>query len=250
MGYQNTTLTQLLQRLSERTEFQPFWTSDQARRAINEGLRLWSLITGTWQTAFASTTVPNDPYQVITGTLVKGTRVTINGQRLYQSSLFALDRSIRNWEGTTTATAGAPTRPMYWAPVGLTEIAIYPADATVLGSPLIVDGVRDATLLVNAGDFLDLGDEEINTLLGYALHVLSFYKGAEALARTRPLFVAFFHAAAKRNAVFAASNLYRKVVGVDWTRYDRPMETSSVQTDAALQAIGSGSTGPGAGGGT
>lgn len=248
MPYQTITLTQLLARLAERYESQPFWTSDQARRAINEGLRIWSLVTGTWQTAFASTTVPNDPYQVVSGTMVKGTRVTINGQRLYLSSIYAFDHSIRNWEGTTTATAGAPSRPMYWAPVGLTEIAIYPADATVLGLPLVVDGVRQSPILVNGGDFLDLGDEEINTLLGYALHVLAFYKGAEALAKTRPLYVAFIHAAAKRNAVFAASNLYRKMVGVDWTRYDRPMEITTTQTEPALAAIGAGSTGPGSGG--
>lgn len=245
MAYQNITLTQLLTRLSARYEGQPFWTSDQARRAINEGLRIWSLITGYWQTAFSGTTVPNDPYQVPVGigTLLKATRVTIGGQRLFQTSLYGLDHSVRNWEGTTTQTAGAPTRPTMWAPVGLTAIAIYPADATVLGSAIVIDGVRNAPILVNGGDFLDMGDEEINTLLGYALHVLAFYKGAEALAKTRPLYVAFFKAAALKNTVFAASDLYRQTTGRDWTRLAQPMAVATSDAAAVValtKADGSG----------
>lgn len=241
MSYQTTTLTTLLQRLATRYESQPFWTQDQAVRAINEALRIWSLITGTWQGANALSTIPNDPYLVVGGTLTKATRVAVNGQYLYQTSLVGLDNSVNNWEGTTTATAGAPSRPTMWAPVGLTEIAIYPADATVLGSPCVVDGIRSTTILVNGGDFLDLGDEEINTLLGYALHVLSFYKGAEALKQTRPLLVAFLQAAIKRNSVFAAGDLFRKIVGKDFTRFYAPMEQASgPQQDAALASIGGG----------
>ncbi len=247
MAYQSTTLTTLLARLATRYDGQPFWTADQARRAINEGLRVWSLITGTWQGANNLTTIPNDPYLVVAGTLTKATRVAVNGQYLYQTSILGLDRSTPNWEGTTTATSGAPSRPTMWAPVGLTEIAIYPADATVLGSPCVVDGVRSTTILVNGGDFLDLGDEEINTLLGYALHVLSFYKGAEALKMTRPLMVAFLQAAIKRNAIFAAGDAYRKIVGKDWTRYIDPMEQGTApQQDAALAALGGGDAGGGA----
>lgn len=243
MAYQSTTLATLLARLATRYEGAPFWTADQARRAINEGLRVWSLITGTWQSASAAglRTIPNDPYLFVSGTLTKATRVTVNGLPLYPTSIAGLDRAVSNWEGTTTATAGAPSRPMWWAPVGLTEIAIYPADATVGGSPCVVDGIRATTLLVNNGDFLDLGDEEISTLLGYALHVLSFYKGAEALKKTRPLYLAFMQAAIKRNAVFAANDLYRKTTGRDWTRFAQPMEqASSPQQDAAVAAISGG----------
>lgn len=240
MAYQSTTLTTLLARLATRYEGQIFWSADQARRAINEGLRVWSLITGTWQApSVGLMTIPNDPYLVVSGTLTKATRVSVNGQYLYQTSLLGLDRSTNNWEGTTTATIGAPSRPTMWAPVGLTEIAIYPADATVIGSPCVVDGIRSTTILVNGGDFLDLGDEEINTLLGYALHVLSFYKGAEALKQTRPLYVAFLQAAIKRNAVFATGDIFRKIIGKDYTRYIDPMEQASgPQQDAALAALG------------
>lgn len=240
MAYTSTTLTTLLARLTERVDGQVWWTSDQARRSINEGLRIWSLITGMWQGANALTTIPNDPFLYVAGSMVKGTRVSVNGVRLVQSSIYAFDHGLFNWQGTTTATPGAPSTPSYWAPVGLTEIAIYPADATVLGSPIVVDGVRSTTILVNGGDFLDLGDEEINSLLGYALHVLSFYKGAAALDATRPMLVEFFKAAAKRNAVFAASNLYRKIVGLDRTRFDKPMEVQTAQAAAAVQQIGGG----------
>ena len=240
MPYQNTTLTTLLARLADRVDQQVWWTSDQARRAINEGLRIWSLITGMWQGANNLVTIPNDPFLYVAGSMVKGTRVSMGGRRLVQSSIYGFDHGLHNWQGTTTATAGAPSVPVYWAPVGLTEIAIYPADATVLGSAIVVDGVRNTTLLVNGADFLDLGDEEINTLLGYALHALAFYKGAAALQATRPLLVDFFKAAAKRNAVFAASNLFRKITGIDRTRYQQPMEVESVQSAAAMKQIGAG----------
>lgn len=245
MAYQTTTLAQLKTRLSARYEGQPFWTADQARRAINEGLRVWSLITGTWQGTSdpALTTVPNDPYLYVGGTMTKSTRVKVGATYLVMSSIMGFDRTLPNWEGTTTATAGAPATPVYWAPVGLTEIAIYPADATVLGTPVVVDGVRNLVPLVADGDFLDLGDEEIDTLLGYALHVLSFYKGAEALKTTRPFLVAFLQSAIKRNAVFAASDIFRKTLGRDYTRFAEPMEqASSPQQDAAVAAVTGGGT--------
>lgn len=236
MPYQNTTLAQLQVLLAQRYDGQPFWTADQARRALNEGLRIYNLITGARRAAIALNTIPNDPYLAVVGTLVKGTRVSMNGRVLAPCSLFGLDHGLHNWESTTTATPGAPPAPAYWAPVGLTEIAIYPADAAGPRA-IVVDGVISTALLVNPGDFVDLGDEEVGALLGYALHALSFAKGIEALTRSRPGMVALFKAAAKKNAVFAASSFYRKIIGVDRTRYQQPIEAPV--DPAAQQVIGS-----------
>lgn len=235
MPFTNTTLTTLLARLAEKYDAQPFWTADQARRAINEGLRIWNAITGMWRSATVTNTVPNDPYLFVSGTLVKGTRVSIGGRVLVASSLFGFDHGLTNWEGSTTLSGGVvPTEVSYWAPLSLTVIALYPADAAVAGHPITIDGVRSTTILVNGGDFIDMGDDEINTLLGYALHVLSFSKGIEALTKTLPLKLAFFNAAAMRNDVFKASSLYRRIIGMDRSRFSQPMQAPPGNTETAL----------------
>lgn len=223
MPFTNTTLATLQARLIERYDGQVFWTADQARRAINEGLRIFNAITGVWRGSTALITIPNDHFLFVGGALVKGTRVSMGGRILAPSSLYGLDYGIGNWERATVATGGDhPSQVVYWAPVGLTEIAIYPAEVANL--PILIEGVRSTTILVNPGDFLDLGDEEIDTLLGYALHVLSFAKGITAIEKTKPLLIAFYKAAAKRNAVFEASSLYRRLIGLDKTRITRPIE--------------------------
>lgn len=231
MAYQTVTLTDLLTALEYKTEQQPFWSHDSARRAINEGLRVWSLITGTWRTPITVQTIPADPHLFVSGVMTKATRVVMGGRVLTPTSLIALDKTIPSWEAKTTASGGdVPTQVVYWAPIGLTEIMVYPADAPPGAQNITVDGVSQAPILVAGGDYLNLGDEEISVLLGYALHVLSFAKGIEALKQTRPLYIAFLRACAARNAVFAGSSFYRKIIGLDRTRDWRPM----VSPEAAM----------------
>lgn len=238
MAFQNVTLATLQTYLSQRYDGQPFWTADQARRAINEGLRIWNVITGAWRASpsISLQTVPNDPYLPVGETVEKVTQVKIGTRTLNQASIFGLDDFFPGWEGMTTQTPGVSPSPRYWAPVGLTEIALFPADAIVNGVPfsstLTVDGIVAAPILVNAGDLINLGSEEINTLLGYALHVLSFSKGITALQATRPLYLAFFKAAAARNAIFAASSLYRKIIGRDFLRTSAPMVSAESSASA------------------
>lgn len=241
-AFQNTTLATLLIRLAERYEGQAFWTADQARRAINEGLRIWNVVTGTWRArAVGLVTIPDDPYLFVGGAVEKVTQVKIGTRVLNPTSIDQLDQFTRNWEATA---APAATSCRFWAPVGLTVIALSPADAAPGQQVISVDGIVAAPILVNPGDFLDLGDEEINTLLGYALHVLSFAKGADALASTRPLYIAFIKAAAARNAVFAASSLYRKLIGLDFMRYALPMRSApAAAVGEALVASQSGEGG-------
>lgn len=225
--FQNTTLTTLLARLADRYENQPFWTADHARRAINEGLRIWNIMTGTWRgSSTGLVTPPGDSYLYVGGTVEKVTQVTIGTRILNPTSIDQLDQLYGNWEGVS---APAATSCRFWAPIGGNLIVLAPADAPPGQQAITIAGVVNAPMLVNGGDFLDLGDEEINTLLGYALHVLCFAKGIEALAATRPLYIAFLKAAAARNAVFAASSLYRKLIGLDQTRFALPMRSGMTQ---------------------
>jgi hypothetical protein len=214
-GFANVTLADLQTQLAQRYDGAPFWTPDQARRAINEGLRVWNVLTGTWRTRFTAVTLPNDPYVALSGGVVKAIRVKRNGVTLDPGSIDGFDMGLPNWEGR-------PGVPRYWAPVSLTLIALAPPDA-IGGAQILVDAISPAPILINPGDYLNLGSEEISTLLGYALHVLSQSQGLAALTATQPLYLAFMRGAAIRNDVLATSSFYRELLGLDRLRFDRPL---------------------------
>lgn len=227
MSFQQVSLGTLKARLADRYESVPYWSADEARRALNEGLRVFSAATGFWRTPYLTQTVPNDPYVALPGTLVQGTRVMWNDLPLEPASLFDFDYALTNWRGTTTATAGAPSRPVYWARISLSLLVIYPADAfaSVGGThALTINGIRNTPILVNDADWVDLGQEQFDVLLGYAAHVLAFKLGGEALVASYPGWLAFLKAAAQENAQFAASAFYRRVVGLDQQRRMTPLE--------------------------
>jgi hypothetical protein len=238
--YAQVTLGTMKARLADRYEAVTYWTPEEARRALNEGLRVWNAATGFWREVISVPTVPNSHYVALPGTLVQAARVTWNGLPLEPVTLTDLSWSIRNWRRITTATPGAPPRPVYWARASLTLLAIYPADAyaSIAGTHAIqVNGVRSTPILVNDSDFVDLGQEQFDVLLGYAQHVLAFKLGGQALVSTYPLWLAFLRAAAEENAQFAKSSFYRKVMGIDVLRRKRGTE-ASVQSavDEAMAA--------------
>jgi hypothetical protein len=242
MAYQQVNLAQLEQALAARVESVPWWTQDEFRRAINEGMRIYSASTGYWRTLISVPTIPGNHYVPLPGSLVQGTRVTWNGLPLEPVTLTDLSWSIRNWRGTTTTTPGAPPRPIYWARASLTLLMIYPADAyaSVYGTnTLQINGVRNTPILVNQTDYIDLGQEQFDTLLGYAQHVLSFKLGGQALVSTYPGWMALLKAAAEENRQFAKSSWYRKTMGLDILHKARDTEKDVQGTaDEAEQAVG------------
>lgn len=210
MSFTNVTLADLKTQLAQRYDGSPYWSADQARRAINEGLRIWNALTATWRQQYSFTTLPNDSYLGLTGGIRKAIRVQVSGVTLDQTTIADLDFGFPNWEGTIGT-------PRYWAPVSLTLIAFYPAP--LLGAlPVLIDAISPAPILVNDGDYLNLGSEELSTLLGYALHVLAQSQGITALKATRPFYLAFFKAGAERNATLKASAWYRSMLLSDRSR--------------------------------
>lgn len=223
MSYVTTTLADLQARLAERYDSSPYWTADQARRAINEALRLWNAYTGFWRTRVTLVGggvggyVPDDPFVPLAGTLAYKTTVEYLTTPLLPTSLMEMSLLKPTWMSDTCATGGSvPTLPVYWFPISLNQFCTWPAPPA--GGTLYVNGIRATPTLVNAGDFLNLGDEEHDVILGYALHRLSLSQGATALNQTKPLFQAFLKAAALRNSLIAASSFYRRAMGIDQTR--------------------------------
>jgi hypothetical protein len=255
MPFQNQSLAALQTRLARRYEGAPFWAATSAQFALNEALRVWNLITGISRQTVNVSTVVDDPYILLPApqSWLKVTRVRVPSpaRELNPTSLAGLDASFPGWEAHTTLTAiGVGTAPRYWAPAGTTRIAVYPADTTILAGgngprTLAVDGISCANVLSVSTDYLDLGDEELTAILGYALHVLSFSKGAAALQATMPLYVAFLKAGAERNAVFAASSFYRKIIGRDFNRAAYPLRAQSSLASGQARSTPGGDSEPG-----
>jgi hypothetical protein len=226
MAFQSVTLTTLQAELANKWDNVPFWTAEEARTALNEGLRMWNAITGYWRNRITLLTIPNDNYLPLPGNLAYKSRVEFNGSPLAPSSLLGLDSGRPSWEGETTITAGVPSAPKIWAPVSTDLIVIWPADHLGFGT-LTIDGMAQTPVLVNGGDFVDLGQEEHNQLLGYALHVASFKHGGQLFESTKHLYEAWVKAAGERNEQFKASSLYRKVLNIDQGRDRLPISADA-----------------------
>lgn len=228
MAFQSFTLAQLQAELANKWDNVPFWSAEEARTALNEGLHLWNSITGYWRSRTTLATVPNDNYLAIPGVLAYKSRFQLaDGTVLSPSSLLGLDSGRPSWEGETTATTGVPSTAKVWAPVSIDLVVIWPAPTTSV--TLTVDGMAQTPVLVNAGDFVDLGQEEHNQLLGYALHAAAFKLGGELWASTVPLYQSWIKAAGERNAQFKASSLYRRVLGIDEGRDALPLRAGKLR---------------------
>ena len=214
MAYTSFTWATVRERLTDRVGKKPFWDATEALIAFNEGLRLYNLLTGFWRTRTIITTTTSYFVQIPTILLYR-VRMEFNGLAMSPSSREDLNQSRFNWRLENTASGGGvPTRPVVFAPVSLSSVYIWPADA-VGGNTLLIDGVAATPVLVDDGDFVDLGEEQFDILIGYALHALSFKKQGQYFSDTIDLFKAFLKACAEENDQLKTSSLYRRVMGLD-----------------------------------
>jgi len=221
------TLTQILAMVGARFQNSPFWTTAELTAYINESLRTWACLTGYWKTRVVMTTLPTLPYYSLAGFLTSGMRVEFNSSPLAQSTVTNWDKGSPSWEGQ-------PGIPQEWAPVGLSLIAIKPADAVGYNS-LVIDGLSTAPQLVLSSDFIDIGAEELNTLMDYCQYLGAFKEGgAEFDAAVETLYKPFLKAAAVKNEKLLASAIFRKAMGMDMDLAGiRPRRTKS-----QLQPVG------------
>jgi hypothetical protein len=152
-------------------------------------------------------------------------RVKSNSTPLYQSSLEELDMGVNNWQQAPSGT------PSLWSTVGLDKVGIYPPAAA--GSFLNMEGLALAPALNAGGDFIDIGDEDVNRILDYAHHVLSFKEGGLEFEATLPLMSSFVAAAVQRNSRLAATSVFRKYLGMAKADEQRPVRSPSEATPGA-----------------
>lgn len=237
MAYSRVTLTTLQARLAERYEAVPFWTADEATRAINEALRVWNAITGFWKAQVTATGIKYDPFVALAGSMVWQCRVAYGTTPLVGPvSLRELNLMYPQWRSERTDSGGdVPTAPEIWCKVSMTQFVVWPALGETEADAFTIDGVRSTPVLAAGGDFIDIGDEEHNVLLGYALHALSLKLGGKILHDTRAQYMAFLAAGAQRNDMLAASNWYRQTMGLDHQRSLRPPQVKRPIRTPALE---------------
>lgn len=222
MAYTQVTLTELLAQLATKYESVPYWTEAEGTLAINEALRVWSMLTGVWKERVSVSTTTS-PWLAVPSPLYYNVRMQFAGAPLGRSSVGDLDNGRPGWEIESTTTGGdVPTTPKMFAPAGLQLFAIWPADAS--GSNTVeVDGVVEAPTLSALTDYIDINNASIQPILGYALHYLAFKEGGVRWAATQKYYKEFLLAAVDQNDRLATSALFRKAMGLDVNRGQRPM---------------------------
>lgn len=215
--YQSYTLQDLQLRMAEKYDSSIFWTADEATDAINEALLMWNLLTGFWKDTITITTTNGNWDYALPSSIVFGMRVEYDGKPLGFASMQDMDNGKPGWQGQTTTSGGSvPTTVSKWLPLSIDMIAIWPADEG--GHTLTVDGVSATPKLVDLTDFIDIGAEALNVILGYALHALALKEGGDRFEGTMPYFLQFLSEAAEENDQLTQSSIFREFIGSDETR--------------------------------
>lgn len=241
MAYAVLSLAELQARLRAKRDGILQWTDEESRLAINEALRTWNFLTGRWRRRAAQSTGIGTVEYALPTTMIYGMRVTISGRPLTASSTTELDLMRPNWRSETVATGGAvPTVPTLWAPQSLQRIVIWPAMTTVVVSGLSADGVSATPTLTEAADFIDLGQEFIDTFLNFCLHLLAFKIGGPTWVATRPFYLEFLRAASDENGVLKANQKFRRWAGLNRRVDLSKSKGDATQLDPIVRSMGGG----------
>lgn len=214
--------TMVLERLGSASG--TFWRTTELNAYIMEALRVFNACTGFWKTRKLAATTANAHWYSLPGTLTSAMRVEFNGVPLQPTSLHDLDYGQPNWESETTGSGGnVPTTVKFWAPAGVTLIAIWPADATG-NQGLLYDGIAATPVLDDDADFVDLGQEELGLILDYVQHIATFKEGGKEFEASGELLQRFLAGVAKRNAQLMANAKWRRWMGIHADEQLNPRE--------------------------
>jgi len=125
MAYARCTLAELDKRLWERLDLHPYYTVQDRYDALRMALKIWQAATGVWRTSVSANAIIGDPYVPVPG-LAQVTGVRWNGVPLTPTTIPELDFLAPNWRNEVAGVSGRPATPKYWAPIGLTTVALWP----------------------------------------------------------------------------------------------------------------------------
>lgn len=213
-GYARYNLAQLEVLAADRVGNIRFWTESEFKDAINEAISVWQAVTGYWTTSFPLSITAGSAWYAVPKQITSVRRVTFGGTPLSQISTPELDLGFGDWE-TTLGT------PQFWAPEGIALLALYPTANGVV----VIEGLSDAPWLNTDADFIDMADDDLNAVLEYTHHYLSFKEAGQEFSATMDDLKHFMEQAAGRNSRLRAALFYRKYQGLDHEAEQRRTET-------------------------
>lgn len=208
-SYSTTTRATLRQRLRERL-LNNWWLDAELNLYINEALRVWGSLTGFYRqrstVAFPAvgvdypvTTVDTSCYAVLRIDLA-------SGPHLDPISIEELGQFNPTWYAASSATQ------TNWIPLGLNRVALYPLPTGTVNA--IVDNLYFAPIPTSDGDFIQVGEEDMDAIIDYMEFISTLKEGGEELKTSMDLLTHFLQQAAKYNSRLLHSATFRKVLGM------------------------------------
>jgi len=114
----------------------------------------------------------------------------LNGQLLWTEALRQIDAARRNWMSKRDTPDVAAT-------AGLNMLALANVPDAIYG--VVVDVTRNSIVPASDGEFLQIGREEFEAVLGYSQHLACFKLGGEEFASTSSLYQRFMRIASVYN---------------------------------------------------
>lgn len=239
MPFTQTNLAELKVLMKNLWDHSVFWSDDEARLAINETLREWNLLTGRWSRTLNLTLSAAPSKITLPSTFTYGLRVRrlIGGnQPILPASRLELDLAQPNWRQESVNSGGnVPTIPTFFAPLSLTVLEVWPS--VIAQTTVQVTGISDTPVLNEDGDTIDIGEETVDILLDFALHIATFKEGGPRWEATLPKWQAFLQAAAEENQLLKTSKLFRRYAGLDRWRDLKPVRQGQTRLDGIASGL-------------
>lgn len=228
MPYSQFTLVQLraffYQQVNGNTAF---FRTDEVDGILQEAFRVFNVLTGFWRDRVVmAATVAGQHFYTVPATLSYILRVEVNQRPLGSSSLWDLDYGQPQWEGESAASGEFPK---VFAPAGTNQFALWPASFAG-GESLVVEGVIPAPTLSTVG-FVNLGKDELETILDYAEHIAQFKEGGQEFDASQELLKSFLQECGERNGMLMQSSKFRGYMGLT-DRKKRPMRLPDARVGA------------------
>ena len=117
--------------------------------------------------------------------------IRFGSEPLVKTDLFDLDNGNDGWQGQSTT-------PEFWFPYGATQVGVNPAHLAG-GTNFTILGIRDAVIPASDPTSVDISEDHVKVIVGYAQHLAAFKQGGGEFKASIKLFTEFLGAAlAKR----------------------------------------------------
>ncbi len=208
LSYSIVTLATLRARIRERL-LATFWADAELNAYIAEAFRIWNTLTGYWRTTYSQNIGQGDFWFNMNENIpdhIALLRVYTTTGNIKLVSLDELDAMSTTWQSSSTGTT------IYAAVTGLNYIAASPAESGT--TTLLFDIVKKAPIPTSDGDYIQIGEEDLEAILGYVYFVAKLKEGTSELKDSLYLLQKFLEGATKYNSKITSISSYRQLMGI------------------------------------